>query len=237
MIYITGDTHGDLNRFRYMKTEDGREPQQGDYLIICGDFGFLFRPRGHHFFAQQEQNLRDFENLPYTVLFVDGNHENFDLIEEYPVENWCGGKVHRLAENVLHLMRGQVFTIEGSKLFTMGGAYSIDKYMREEGESWWARELPDQEEYAEAVKNLEAAGKQVDIIITHTAPREIVRRMRHEPDCHDIELTGFLEWVMYETTFKKWYFGHWHTDGDVTDRVRAVYYDVVTYPPANTTNK
>lgn len=29
---------------------------------------------------------------PFTTLFVDGNHENFDLLNAYPVENWHGGK-------------------------------------------------------------------------------------------------------------------------------------------------
>lgn len=73
---------------------------------------------------------------------MDGNHENFDLINEYPVEEWCGGKVHIIRcdkegkPKIIHLMRGQVFEIEGKKIFTVGGAYSIDKYMRTPHRSW-----------------------------------------------------------------------------------------------------
>ena len=125
-------------------------------------------------------------------------------------------------------MRGQVFLIEGKKIFTMGGAYSIDKYMRKDGLSWWREELPSNEEYREATQNLLETGNCVDYIITHTAPREMIRRMGKYPDMHDAELTGFLEWIMYEVKFKKWFFGHWHTDVEFDDRFRALWFDVET---------
>ena len=38
-----------------------------------------------------------------------------------------GGKVHRIRPHVLHLMRGQVFDIEGHTFFTMGGVKSVRK--------------------------------------------------------------------------------------------------------------
>ena len=47
------------------------------------------------------------------------------------------------------------------------------------------------------------------------------------PDAHDAELTGFLEWVMCETKFKKWYFGHWHLERGVMDDFQCLWYDVV----------
>ncbi len=33
-------------------------------------------------------------------------------------------------------MRGYLFTLDGMKIFTMGGAYSIVKYMQTEDFSW-----------------------------------------------------------------------------------------------------
>ena len=42
-----------------------------------------------------------------------------------------------------------------------------------------------------------------------------------------MELTGFLEWIMYEVQFKKWFFGHWHFDREVGEKFRAVWFDVV----------
>lgn len=222
MIYITGDTHGEHARFDNDGVLGQERPEQGDTLIVCGDFGYLF-------FDDDIENafLDELEKKPYTICFCDGNHENFNAIYSYPVEVWNGGCVHRIRKNVLHLMRGQIFCIDGKKIFTMGGAYSIDKYLRKEGHSWWKEELPTDAEYKEAVQTLKRSDNCVDYIVTHTAPREIIRRMGISPDMHDAELTGFLEWVMYEVSFKRWFFGHWHMDREITDRFQVLMFDVV----------
>ena len=39
--------------------------------------------------------------------------------------------------------------------------------------SWWAQELPSDEEYAEARHSLDSVGWEVDYIITHCAPTSI----------------------------------------------------------------
>ena len=67
----------------------------------------------------------------------------------------------------------------------------------------------------------------MDYILTHTAPREIIHWMGKYPDAHDMELTGFLEWVMHEAEFKKWFFGHWHIDKEFHEKFRALYFDVI----------
>lgn len=222
MIYITGDTHGDPARF--IKGNMPGEPEwtADDYLIVCGDFGFVFTD------SEEENQFLDFlSRKPYTICFCDGNHENFPRIYKYREQAWHGGRVHKIRENILHLMRGYVFDIDGEKIFAMGGAYSIDKFMRKEGVSWWKEELPTNTEYREAVKSLEECGKTVDYIVTHTAPREIIRRMGKFPDEHDMELTGFLEWVMYEVKFKQWFFGHWHFDREINGNFRALWFDVI----------
>lgn len=222
MIYITGDTHGDRLRFIEGNMEGEPEWKQGDYLIVCGDFGYVFLD------SDDENAFLDYlESKPYTICFCDGNHENFKRIYEYPEIEWNGGRVHVLRKNIFHLMRGGVFDMDGKTFFVMGGAYSIDKYMRKEGFSWWKEELPSDLEYKEAVRNLEKCGKTVDFVISHTAPKEIICRMGKYPDGHDMELTGFLEWVMYEVKFKKWFFGHWHTDKLITEKFHAVFLDVI----------
>ena len=220
MIYITGDTHGDIGRMDIPFIPE--EITAGDYLIICGDFGFIF------FDNETESRVLDtLAEKPFTLLFIDGNHENFKALNSYPVEKWNGGKVHRMRKNILHLMRGQVFTIEGKTFFTMGGAYSIDRYRRRKDISYWEEELPSKEEYAEATANIMAHNKKFDYVITHTIPRRIIGLMGYYPDPHDMELTGFLEWVMYECSYKHWYFGHFHEDNKVTDKFTALYYDII----------
>ncbi len=228
MIYITGDTHGERARISPAGIPGEESFGAGDTLIICGDFGYLL---------SGETGERDFLDAlgkkPYTICFLDGNHENFPLIFSYPKEEWHGGYAHRIRKNIFHLMRGQVFDISGYRFFVMGGGYSRDRYTRIEGRSWWAEELPDNDEYREATHNLSEVGMKVDYILTHTAPREVIRRMGGFPDPHEAELTGFLEWVMHEVDFRRWFFGHWHTDKEVYGKFRALWFDVETIPEKN----
>ena len=136
MIYITGDTHGqhDFAKIRTFAYECNIASKD-DYLIIAGDFGAIWNEK------TLKQDLKPYEDLPFTVLFIDGNHENFDLLNSFPIEMWNDGKIHRIRNNIIHLMRGQVYEIEGKKIFTMGGATSVDRAYRTEYISWWKDEF------------------------------------------------------------------------------------------------
>ena len=39
MLYVTGDTHGDYERFTSSAL---KKLKKGDTLVICGDFGFIW---------------------------------------------------------------------------------------------------------------------------------------------------------------------------------------------------
>ena len=124
MIYITGDCHGNFERFNASIFPEQNEMTKDDCVIICGDFGGVWHKDTE---SKQETMVLDWlECKPFTTLFVDGNHENFDRLYDYPVEEWHGGKVHKIRDSVIHLMRGQVFEIDGKKIFTFGGARSHD---------------------------------------------------------------------------------------------------------------
>ena len=76
MIYITGDTHGAydefLNRiYKFPITEN-------DTVIVAGDFGFVWNR------SVNTINLSKLAEEPFTIAFVDGNHEDFDLLYSYP---------------------------------------------------------------------------------------------------------------------------------------------------------
>lgn len=189
MIYITGDCHGEFERLK--NTRRSFIPDQvfkpGDYLIVCGDMGLLWKKDSWDY----EYNCKVLNKVIPTVLFVPGNHENYDWIEELPVTEWHGGKVRKvLGDKVIMLERGQVLEIEGKKFFTFGGASSHDfdmildpseptywedrelaqwthTFYRVLGESWWPQELPDEEEMQEGRDNLEKVGWEVDYVITH----------------------------------------------------------------------
>ena len=57
------------------------------------------------------------EEKPFTTLFVDGNHENFDLLNTLPERQWNGGRVHVVREHVLHLMRGHSVNSKRGMIF------------------------------------------------------------------------------------------------------------------------
>lgn len=95
-----------------------------DFVITCGDFGGVQEKDEES--SRGNWWLNWLEEKSYTTLFVDGNYENFDRLYSYPVEEWHGGKVYKIRNSVIHLMCGQVFEIDGKKIFTIGGARSHD---------------------------------------------------------------------------------------------------------------
>lgn len=120
MIFITGDCHGDYRRFRTDIFIEQKEMTKDDFVIVCGDFG-LWDESG-----EQKYWRKWLSGKPFTTLWVDGNHENYDLLNTYPVERWKGGKVQFITPDIIHLMRGQIFDIDGIRFFTFGGARSHD---------------------------------------------------------------------------------------------------------------
>lgn len=236
MIFVTGDCHGNFERFKPEYFPEQAQMTKDDVVIITGDFG------GVWFGDKRDDEPLDWlERLPFTLAFVDGNHENYDALAKYPIEIWHGGKVHSIRPHVLHLLRGQIFELEGYTLFTMGGARSHDiedgilepdapdfarklqmlqrkpraRY-RIDHISWWKQELPNDEECAEARKNLERCGWQANYIITHCAPTSIaLAGTRHnEAD----RLTDFLQEMKEKAQYHYWLFGHYHDNRAIDER-------------------
>lgn len=124
-------------------------------------------------------------------------------------------------------MRGQIYNIDGLKIFTMGGASSHDKEHRKEGENWWAAELPTIENYEEASNNLQKNNWSVDLVITHCAPDSIQSQLADWYK-HD-ELTRFLESLKNKLSYNKWYFGHYHIDRKIENKHFAIYHIIEKY--------
>jgi predicted phosphodiesterase len=211
MIFITGDCHGNFERFKPEYFPEQAQMTKQDIVICAGDFG------GVWFGDSRDDAALDWlESLPFTLAFVCGNHENYDALERYPVKKWYGGKVHCICPHVLHLMRGQIFELEGYRFFTMGGARSHDSERRINHISWWEQELPSDEEYAEAERNLERCGWTVDYIVSHCAPTSIARmESRHnESD----RLADFLQKVREKARYYYWFFGHYHDNRAIDEK-------------------
>ncbi|MCF0142059.1 MAG: metallophosphoesterase [Parasporobacterium sp.] len=228
MIFVTGDTHRliDVEKLNTENFPEQKLMTRDDYLIIAGDFGGVWSGN-----EKDNEPLEFFNSKNYTTLFVAGNHENYDALYSYPVEEWNGGKVHRIRENVLHLMNGEIFNIDGRSIFVMGGATSVDKMFREEGISWWKEEEPSMDELANGLDHLEAVGHKVDYIITHTCPekvRNVVFEAYQDFIKYQSRVEQFLDVVYEKTDYTKWYCGHIHIDKELLDyRIRVLYRGVV----------
>lgn len=79
MIFIRGDTHGNLNCFLHPAVIDYKKWTVNDYFIVAGDFGIVFNS-----YDADERKLDTLSNLPYHILFIDGNHEGFPHLKCYP---------------------------------------------------------------------------------------------------------------------------------------------------------
>lgn len=233
MMFVTGDYHSGFDaddRFEPWNFHEGTELARGDYIFVTGDFGV---PSDGY---ANSSELRAFRHYPWSTLFVDGNHEDFGLLEEMPVTEWHGGKVHRYHNApIIHLMRGQVYEFGNMRLFTMGGAKSVVA-----GDKVWAQEMPTDDEYDEAIKNLERVNWQVDYVITHACPsRFLSAALGWEGGYHGAipdDLTDFLDTVWTNITLfgkgrlKRWYCGHYHNETNIAgtgNKIVCLYHSVI----------
>lgn len=212
-VFITGDLHAghdgridDIFEFE----EDycinhNIEFTKDDTLIILGDFGYIFAPKPS---ITEEIDLEMFKDFGFTTAFIDGNHDNHPRINAFPEAQWHGGKVHQINESLYHLCRGEVFQFGDKKIMTIGGAASIDKEWRVEGESWWATELLSKADEDNIFDNLEK-NKDIDIILTHTCPTDMIPYLGYFPK---LDPTNKVLQEVWDRTSADWYFGHFHED-------------------------
>lgn len=241
MIYVTGDIHGhhSISKLGSRHWPEGRSLTYGDYVIICGDFGLWWddeeRGKGDIYWRNW------LEMKHWTTLWIDGNHENHDMVDRLPVCEWNGGlvQVDGRWPHVMHLMRGEVYDIPDgtggtTRVFAFGGARSHDTEYRTEGIDWWPRELPNLAEFENGERNLDRVGWEVDFVLTHDAPTKAKRALlstfpmswatdRWEDD----RLNGYLDSYERRLSYRKWYFGHYHEDKVVDGRHDVLYDQIV----------
>lgn len=242
MVFITGDTHGDFSRFTTTHFPQQKELTKDDYVIICGDFGGVWNAGESS--PEEDYKLNWLSQKPFTTLFVDGNHSNFDRLKRFPRKTFHGGLVHQIRDNIFHLMRGYVFEINGKKFFSFGGASSHDiddgildppsypntnalirdyrritamgLMVRINHISWWRDELPSKEEMDRGIKNLDKHENKVDFVISHCLPTSMAAAFGY----YDTDkLNQYFEKLLEQgkLRFEKWYCGHYHRESRFGD--------------------
>ena len=212
-IFIGSDIHGMKDIGKIVDFFDSRDDlTKDDFLIICGDVGVCgFNP------ADEKATIETLQGLPVTTLFCDGNHEHFDKLYGYQEDEWYGGMIHRICDDVIHLMRGQVYEIDDMIFYVFGGAYSVDRDNRIKSMTWFEEEIPSEEEIAMGWKNLKTVDFNVDYVITHTAPYEVLSALSFDVFEEEVSFVKELQRMADRMEFKQWFFGHLHVDDSIEE--------------------
>lgn len=227
-IFLTGDKHFPAE-YKYLSFKHwplGRELTRNDYVIILGDFGICWD-------NSKEENywLNWFEDKPWTTLWIDGNHQNFPLLYNYPLDKWNEGWTHIMRPHIRHLVRGEIFDLNSQSFFCMGGAASIDKHLRKEGKSWWEEEIPTYCEFATAADNLRAHNMKVDYVLSHTTSNRTIQKFDKWYPQFD-PVTNFLDkFIEEEIDYKINFFGHFHQDRTIDNKHVLLYDDIIELFP------
>ena len=217
--FLKGDIHGNLfeiidfiNRFNLGKN---------DNIIILGDCGIAWRKDK----KDLAKNIKLWNKCGNEVklYFIDGNHENFNILNSLPIENNMG----KIADNIYHLRRGQVYEFENKKILVCGGADSIDKYRRIENFTWWKEEAISQE----TINDIPAG--HYDYVLTHCCPRSVFEKNRiylstlqfldENKINHSSE--DMLEQLKNKITFDHWFFGHYHINCNLDEKFTCLFED------------
>ena len=247
MVYVTGDCHADFRKFSTDRFPEQKEMTRDDIVIICGDFGIWDNSN------EEKYWLKWLNEKPFTTVFVDGNHENFDRLygTEFQTVDFHGGRAHKIRPHIFHLMRGYMFTFDGKKFWCFGGASSHDiddgildgadfetpqafyaaikqaykygKQFRINHISWWEQELPSQEEMDFGMKTLEENNFETDFIISHCCPQDVASALGFRGSD---KLTMYFNKVASRTKFNRWYFGHYHGEESVWGKF-VLHYDKI----------
>ena len=232
-VFVAGDLHGthDIKKLTSKFWKTGNSLDKQDYLVIAGDFGFIW---ANEILATERYWMKWFQDKPWTTLVVPGNHENYNRIFALPITEMFGGKVRQYNDSVIFLERGETYTIANKTFWVMGGGLSIDKEYRIVDISYWMQELLTYNEMDYGIEKLQEVHGDVDYVITHAAPYSWLYKVLgtypsvdpkyKDPTCQYLD--EILKVYLYE--YKCWLFGHYHRDIDLyNEKARGLYYEIV----------
>jgi len=197
-VIVMGDIHGEWGRISEFVNK--RHPK---LILQCGDFGYFPRldRQEQAKYASRYKHFKPRSPGPKMqdtpLHFCPGNHEDFESLNTRETDE--------LWPNVFYQPRGSVITLpDGRTVLFMGGAKSIDKERRTQGLDWF----PDEEI---SMKDVEVLPDKVDIVISHTCPKEFPLKMRtgYGDKLNDWSQRA-LSHVLQVCRPSLWYFGHFH---------------------------
>lgn len=202
-LVVAGDWHGNLRWA--MQVVKFAHDAGIDKIIQVGDFGFWpHKYQGVEYLDYLNKSLIDNHVMVY---WLDGNHENHAALRALMENTYRNDKGHYyIRSEILYSPRGNRWHWDGKSFETVGGAYSIDKFARTPGESWWADETLSEGE----LNSVLMGSKKVDYLFTHDCPTSVpMTGLKNDPDSHihrqKIDRVGN---ALHPTL---WFHGHMHT--------------------------
>ena len=213
MIFVTADTHGEMERF---ETKAIRKLKKSDTLFVLGDFGFIWNDD-----EKTEKDLKKLAKLPFRILFIDGLNENFDKLMQYPETKLGGADCREIVKDkIYYIPRGTLMELEGRKLLCFGGSDCYDMDIITSASD------PSAKDYNRCTANLNLNNNSVDYILTHMPSGKINRFINLDSNFYS-ECMDYFDTVAAKANYTKWYFGCLHLDKYISPKVQAVYTDVL----------
>lgn len=220
-VYVIGDIHGDYSIIDARFGDVMGNKDKSNVLFVAGDAGFI---NSYENEDSKQKRIECLNSLPFTIIVVLGNHENYDYIEALPEVSIFNGLCYKEdGVDVYYAKNGQIFDIDGTKFFTFNGGLSIDKEQRLQYEKkygikfWWPQEVKTEDFNAAYSLFL---SKHVDYIITHDVPKGIFNKLTafiparfKDQTC---PLHEFFQRLYSIKKHKHWYAGHYHPSFKVT---------------------
>lgn len=155
-LAIAGDWHGNG---RWAQQAIYRASDLGaDAMIQVGDFGFWTHPSRKTYLDMVAKAVKE---TGIRLSWLPGNHEAWPELPEVG-----RGKRPALVRNTVFLPIGYRWEWWGKKWMAVGGAYSIDRFMRKEGKSVWKEELLTDEDVEWCTHQPHG----IDVILAHDCP-------------------------------------------------------------------
>ncbi len=200
MVYVTGAMHGDIARY---KEKPIKRLRSGDYLIVCGDFGFLNPPvQDKKAIQLHKKAIERINAMPFTTLFIGGVYDSFPT-ENWEEIRWMGGIAHRVYDNIIHLCDNQIYCIDEDYYYTLGGGTLTEQELELAPLS--DRPLPDPHLAQKAKEILATRKNVVDYIISHQCPTAILNCIGKNASDHLDHITLVLDSIMRDCLYKKWF--------------------------------
>jgi Icc-related predicted phosphoesterase len=167
-VLVVGDSHGNTRWLAH--AADVAAERGAGRILQLGDFGIWPGREGRRFLGALA-GITDTTGI--RVDFVDGNHDNHDLLHDLLVDTdrqAPDGSIV-VTTGVHWWPRGRVSVIGGQRIGFLGGAVSVDRRRRTPGISWWEREVPLPSDLDALVDA--ADGQPLDLLVLHDAPHGV----------------------------------------------------------------